>query len=166
MSSAIDTAKIAGRRTLRFDSLDDIRADVDRLANAKELKVLGNWTSGQILKHLAIVMNCAIDGMPSRMPWHLRAMLAMLRPFFVRKFLRDPMPAGYKLPPDVAAVIIPAASTSWEDGLAAIRTAIERLKKETKREPSPFMGKLSVEDFNRLQCRHSELHLSFLVPVA
>jgi hypothetical protein len=74
------------------------------------------------------------------------------------------MPPGFKLPDDVAAIIVPPATTSLEQGLSAIRAALQRLKNETEREPSPFLGKLSLDESNRLQCRHSELHLSFLVP--
>jgi hypothetical protein len=164
MSMVINTTKVTGRRTLRFESLDAIGADIEALASAKEVKALGNWTPGQVLKHLAVVMNCAIDGMPTRPPWHVRVFLFVVRPVFVPRILNKGMDAGFQLPADLAAHIVPPASTTWEDGLAAIRAAIRRLKAETKREPSPFMGNLSLDDYNRLQCRHSELHLSFLVP--
>src|SRR5262245_7549438 len=99
MSTAINTAKVAGRRKLRFESLDAIAADIDSLASAKEVKALGNWTPGQILKHLAIVMNCAIDGMAHRPPWHVRAFLFVARPIFLKKILNNGMPPGFALPP-------------------------------------------------------------------
>ncbi len=165
MSAAINTAKVAGRRTLRFDTLDAVAADVETLAAAREVKALGNWTPGQILKHLALVMHSQIDGMPNRMPWYVRAMLVVMRPIFLKKMLRDGMSAGFRLPSDVEAIVVPSSTTTWDEGLAAIRKAIQMLKTETKREPSPFMGNLSLADSNLLQCRHSELHLSFLVPI-
>jgi hypothetical protein len=41
----VDTAKVAGRRILRFDSIDPVLAEVDRLVEAERagrLKRLGN----------------------------------------------------------------------------------------------------------------------------
>ena len=35
---------------------------------------------------------------------------------------------------------------------------------ESKRSRSPFLGELTNEEWTKLQCRHAELHLSFLVP--
>jgi hypothetical protein len=67
MTPTIETAKVVGRRMLRFETLDDIARDVETLAAANEIKTLGNWTAGQLLQHLAIVMNSAIDGMPNRL---------------------------------------------------------------------------------------------------
>lgn len=52
----VDTKKVAGRRMLRFESLDQVIADVDRLVEAERagrLTRLGNWTLGQTLGHLA-----------------------------------------------------------------------------------------------------------------
>ncbi len=66
----VETAKAAGRRTLKFNTLDDILADVERL-NAGNVRVLGNWSKGQILKHLAILMNGCIDGIPFKAPLYM-----------------------------------------------------------------------------------------------
>ena len=159
MSTPINTAKITGRRQLRFESIDDILADVNQLAKAKEVRCLGNWSSGQVLKHLTIVMNGSMDGIP-------RAFSGFLR-FFVRlimkkRFLNKPMPPGFKLPEKATALLPPP--TTWEEGLEGIRKAIGRLKTETKREPHPVLGPLTVEEWTQVHCRHSELHLSFLVP--
>ncbi|MFO0951858.1 MAG: hypothetical protein U0835_12045 [Isosphaeraceae bacterium] len=56
--------------------------------------------------------------------------------------------------------------TSDADGFAAIRRGIHRLKTETHRKPSPLLGPLTVGEWNQLNCRHCELHLSFIVPEA
>src|SRR5437660_10843986 len=55
-SAPVDTGKVPGRRTLRFETIDEMMADVDRLVEAERagrLKRLGNWTLGQTLGHLA-----------------------------------------------------------------------------------------------------------------
>ena len=155
---SVNTKAVVGRRVLRFNSLDEILADLAGL-EGKRLKTLGNWSVGQILAHLAIPMNGAIDGMEFRPPWYFRIIAKM----FKRKFLTGTMPAGFKLPKDAEAVLLPPP-TSDADGFAVVRRAIQRLKTETHREPSPVMGPLTIEEWNQLNCRHSELHLSFIVP--
>src|SRR5438874_10377963 len=46
-ATVVDTTKVAGRRQLHFVSIDDISADVEKLA-AGEVRTLGNWSGGQI----------------------------------------------------------------------------------------------------------------------
>ena len=73
-TTRIDTGKVAGRRELHFNSLDDILADVDRLASSREIRTLGNWSAGQIFEHVARVMDKSIDGSEQpagRPPLHL-----------------------------------------------------------------------------------------------
>src|SRR5262245_44266812 len=112
MSTAIETKSVTGRRELHFNSLDDILADLDQLAKAKEVRSLGNWSPGQNLKHMTLVMNCAIDGAPPTLPWILRV---IMRVFFKGRVLNKPMPPGFKLP-EKAAMFLPPP-TSWEEGL-------------------------------------------------
>jgi hypothetical protein len=161
MATAIDTGKVAGRRQLHFNSLDDILADVERLANSREIRTLGNMSSGQILEHLATTMNKSIDGYQFGLPTPVRV---VFRLFMKNKFLTKPMPAGFKLPVKAQAELVPG-STSQEAGLQDIRRAIKRLQTEPNRAPSPVLGPLTRDEWNQIHCRHSELHLSFLVPV-
>lgn len=159
MTTTIDTGKVKGRRELHFHTLNDIGADVEQLARAGEVRALGNWSAGQNLKHLAIVMNCCIDGFPSKLPAVLRF---LLRLFMKKKVLTTSMGPGFKLPKGASALIPP--TTTWEEGLQAIRQALQRQKTENARVPSPFLGPLTREEWDQLHCRHCELHLSFLVP--
>jgi hypothetical protein len=154
----INTTTVVGRRTLRFETLNDVLADLDAL-EGKKLQALGNWSVGQILEHLARTMNGAIDGMKFTAPWYIRLMVGFMR----KKFLTGKMPAGFKLPAQAAEQLIPAEPISEAAGFAALRGAIRRSLAETKRAPSPVLGKLTVEEANQLQCRHCELHLSFIV---
>jgi Protein of unknown function (DUF1569) len=158
--SAIDTGKVTGRRQLHFTSLDDIVTDVEQLAKATEIRCLGNWSGGQILKHLTAVMNGSIDGMPRVIPRFLRVILRLV---MKQRFLNKPMPPGFQLPKSGAALLPPP--TSWEDGLEGFRQAARRLQTETTRQPHPVLGPLTADEWTKVHCRHSELHLSFLVPV-
>jgi len=157
---SVNTKTVEGRRKLRFNSLDDILADLDGL-EGKPLKTLGNWSAGQILAHLAVPMNGAIDGMKFAPPWYIRLMARV----FKRQFLNGTMPAGFKLPKEAEKELYPGP-TSVEDGFAMVRKGIHRLKTETHREPSPVMGPLTTDEWNKVNCRHCELHLSFILPEA
>src|SRR5436305_15072328 len=117
MPNTIDTARVGSRRELRFNSLDDIAAEVERLAAAKEIKTLGNWSSGQVLQHLAMTMQNSIDGFPSFVPAAIRL---FLRLFMKRRILTTPMSAGFKLPSNAAEHMLPKP-TEWNAALANFR---------------------------------------------
>jgi hypothetical protein len=154
----VNTAKVAGRRLLKFDTLDDILADVERLAQDK-VRAIGNWSPGQNLTHLAIIMNGCMGGIPYKAPFYLRAVAWFLK----NNFVKNPMPAGFDLPKAAAALLVPG-ETSWEDGVQTIRVAIARMKTEPQRHPHPVLGALTRAQWDQLHCRHCELHLSFLIP--
>ena len=77
--------------------------------------------------------------------------------------LKSPMSAGFRLPEKAYEELGPPP-TEWADGVRQFREAVRRLKSESNRHPSPFLGVMTPEEWNRLFCRHAELHLSFLVP--
>lgn len=155
----VNTAKVTGRRQLHFSSVDEILAEVDRLA-AGPHRMLGNWSFGQILWHLATVMNSSIDGSSIRPGFIMR----LLGPLMKGRMLSKGMSPGFQLPANMLKVFGPPP-TSEEDGLKVIREAIRRQKTETHREPSPFLGKMTDAEYVQLHCRHAELHLSFAVAV-
>ncbi len=153
----VDTRHVKDRRHLEFSSLDDIRAEVERLARGK-IRALGNWSPGQVFEHLAIVMNASIDGFPFTAPLPMRVMARL----FKRRFLSRPMPPGFRLPGRAAPLLPPPVSL--EDGLAAIRRALDRQRTEPGRQPHAFFGPLTREEWDRVHCLHSAMHLGFLVP--
>ena len=155
---AIDTTKVANRRNLRFDTIEEILADVEGL-NQGEFKTLGNWSAGQILRHLTIVMNGSIDGSPMRLGWHLRVIGRLAK----KRFLAKGMKPGLQLTAVAAKALVPAP-ISWEEALAGFRRAVHRLQTEPDRKPHGFFGPMTRDEWNRLHCHHAALHLSFLVP--
>jgi len=159
-TKAIDTKKVTGRRKLHFDTLDDILADAEQLAKAKEIRQLGNWSAGQTFEHLALTLNGSVDGTLPTLPWVVRS---VVRLFMKRKFLTETMSPGFKLPKK-AAHLVPGP-TSLEKGLADLRQAIARAKRASRRGLNPVLGPLTDDEWKQLDCRHAELHLSFLVPV-
>ena len=155
----VDTRKVTGRRKLKFASYDEILADAERLVQGPT-RQLGNWTVGQALEHLARAQNMAIDGSALRLPWAVRL---VVRTFLKKRLIDGPMPSGFKLPADAAKVLEPAA-TSPERGLESYRASVARLARDSRREPSPTLGALSLEEYDRLHFSHAALHLSFFVP--
>ena len=133
-------------------------SEVDRLAAAKSVRALGNWTLGQALGHLAAAMDMAVDGATIRPPWIIR----LMGPFFKKQVLKKMRP-GYSLPPGAAKNLVPPASISTEEGLKKFGTALARLKAAPDRAASPFLGRLTQRESDRLQLSHAELHLSFFI---
>jgi hypothetical protein len=160
----VNTSKVTDRRSLRFNSIGELAVEVDRLAAAErtgKLRRNGNWTLGQICGHLAAWINYAYDGFPmGPPPWLIRVILRSR----VKKYLRDGMPAGVRIP-KVKNGTFATEPLSVEEGTERLRRAIKRLQSgEPARFDSPAFGKLSDEQRIALNLRHAELHLGFLHP--
>jgi hypothetical protein len=154
----VDTTKVEGRRQLDYQSFAELLADADRLGSGP-VTVLGNWSPGQIFRHLATVYNGSIDGFTMTVPWHLRLLSGLIK----RMLLNGPMPPGFKLPPDAAAALVPP-ETSTEEGLAELRAAVARLEREECRVRHPMFGNITRDEWDRIHLKHASLHMSFLVP--
>src|SRR5437763_16830550 len=160
-STIVDTRKIAGRRVLHFDSIDQLLKEVDRLAAAERagrLKRLGNWTLGQNLGHLATWTEYIYTGVPLKPPFFIRWILR----FQKKRFLVGPMPAGVKIP-NVKGGTLGTEPVALEEGLAAYQRVLQRLKSEPPTLPSPIFGKMTHEESIALTMRHAELHVGFFV---
>ena len=155
----IHTGKVAGRREVHYASFEEVQADAERLA-AGPVRLLGNWTYGQILEHLGKGMEMAIDGFNAIAPWYIRLIAGM---FLKRRFLTRAMAAGFQLPKQMIHLL--PAETSVADGLDHLRHAIRRIKTEGSRSPHPVFRRLTREESDQLQLRHCELHMSFVLPV-
>jgi hypothetical protein len=153
---AVLTSKVTGRRQLHFDTLDDIATDIDRL-NQGQVKALGNWSPGQVLRHLAMSMDSSIDGFGFQFPLPFRLLCKIMK----NRFLSKSMPAGFKVPPKAGPALTPPA-TDWAEGVRLIHEAVRRMKADPHRAKSPLFGAMSNADWDRMHCRHAELHLSFL----
>jgi hypothetical protein len=154
----VETARVEGRRKVAYASFEELLADADRLGSGP-LKALGNWSEGQIYRHLAKVYNGSIDGISITFPWPVRILTKVFR----KKILAGAMPPGFKLPADGTKALVPEPTTAAE-GLADLRAAVDRLKKEPHRVRHPLFGKMTREEWDKLHLAHASLHMSFLVP--
>jgi len=152
----IDT-KIATRRSINYANLDEVVTDAERLV-ATDATTTGNWSIGQILEHVATVMDKTIDGFDTCPPLPVRL---VGRWFLKKRFLNQGMPAGFQLKGPMAKEILPPEVKS-QQALDHLRQAAERLKMEKSRPEHPFFGSLNYDESNRMNCRHAELHMSFI----
>ena len=160
----INTKHVRDRRKLRFENVDAAIADAEALASAEArgaMRATGNWTLGQSLGHLAFWASAPYDGYPDmrRPPLLMRLFMPLMRSYILNKG----MPAGIRIPG-------PAAGTfgtdvmSTEAGLAVLEKAFARLAAQAPADDNPVFGRMSHEDWLKLNLRHAELHLSFLHP--
>ncbi len=156
--STLNTRVVAGRRKVYYNSLEELRADVEELASG-EIVSLGNWSPGQVFMHLARAMQMSIDGIDALAPWYLRLGARLIR----SRLIKGPMQPGFKLPPQAETVLV-AGATSTEEGLAALRAALDRIEREAPRAVHPLLGALTPEQWIRLHLTHAALHMSFLRP--
>jgi Protein of unknown function (DUF1569) len=154
----VNTARVEGRRKLDYASMAELLADADRLSSGP-VKVLGNWSAGQIFRHLAFTMNASIDGFTVKFPWYLRVMAWVFR----KRLINSPMPPGFNLPSEGGKALMPPP-TSTEAGLADLRAAIVRLEQEPGRAWHPMFGQLDKDQWNKIHLHHACLHMSFIVP--
>ena len=155
----VDTRKIAGRRTLRFETFEQLMAEAERVAS-QPTRCLGNWTAAEILDHLARSIDESFAGSAQPAPWLARTFIA---PFVKKSMLTKGLPAGFQLPEGMVK-FQPRPSVSAADAIHGLRQATSRLSKESPSKPHPFFGTLTPEQWRLLHLRHAELHLSFVVP--
>ena len=157
---SVNTAKVPGRRDLHFNSLVAMLAEAQRLADAPRVTMLGNWTLGQVLGHLATTMHMSLDGSKVKAAWYLR----LVGPWLKKGLLSGPMPAGFRLPAKLARQMVPGEDVRVQEAMASFREAVERLKREEHRAPHVVFGRMTRAEWDRLHLRHAEMHLSFAVP--
>jgi hypothetical protein len=157
----VNTKTVETRRDVHYDSFQDLVEDAESLA-ADECKTVGNWTFAQILFHVTAGLHAAVDGFGFVAPWPMRVMAKLL---MKKKFLKTPVPAGYEIPTKLKAKFAPQ-DLPLDEALADLRAAVERLETTDARAPHPFFGKVTRDESDKLQLRHAELHMSFVVPAS
>ena len=147
------------REDLWFETLDDMLNDADNLL-ASGYQKAGNWSLGQICWHLAGPIDQSIDGWTVKVPGIMRFAATT---FMRKRFLTKPWPAGIKIPKGFRPTFMPPEVPD-EEGVALLHKAVARLRSTDTRHPSPLIGPMTVEQYNRFHCSHGGLHLSHLVP--
>lgn len=158
----INTKRVQDRRKLRYNGIDDLLADIDKIVaadKAGKLRRTGNWTAGQAMGHLASWIGFAWEGYPLKPPpWPIRFLIGLKR----KRYVQEAMDAGVHIP-GVANGTAATDAISTEVGAQRLRQALMRLKaREAPKFHSPAFGEMEYDDRVGLNLRHAELHLSFL----
>jgi hypothetical protein len=145
-----------GRRTLRFESLDEVMADVEPLIGHNA--TLGNWSLAQICHHLATVLRRVVD-LPASTPHDPSQHLGEEKK---RQVLDSgQIPEGLPAPEN----LVPTGSFDEREEAEGLRQAIAHFKASSGPViPHRLFGPLTRAEWDRLQCIHCAHHLSFAVP--
>jgi hypothetical protein len=157
----INTAKVVGRRTLHFDTMSDALRDAQQLAT-QPCQQLGNWSLGKICQHLAQALDSATDDNQVDPP----PLVGWVAPLFKGYLLKHGLRPGFQMTRSMKGVFMPPDSVTTAAGLEALATAVARFEAAQLPPRSKFLGKMTRDDWVAFHCRHAELHLSFIVPVA
>ncbi len=155
---AVNTAKVTGRRTLRFNSIAEAIADAESVVSTP-CHPVGNWTTGQVLDHLARTVRVMFEGPHIPAPWFVRTVIA---PFMKRNFISGTISPGFQFTPQMAA-FRPDENAEPKSALDEFRKQFSRLQREAPTAPNPFLGELTHQEWIGTNLRHCELHLSFLI---
>ena len=149
--------EVSGRRNVDFSSYQDILDDVRSLAS-RPTRQLGNWSLGEICEHLASAMNMAVDGPP------VQALVAYSHGRTTDQealFCRDHSSPASSCQATPRRSCPSGADT--DKGITALARAIERIQRTADRKPHPIFGRMTNEEWDRMQFLHSAMHLSFIV---
>jgi hypothetical protein len=145
-----------GRRSLDFQSFDEVMPDVDRLLQGHA--TVGNWSLAQICRHTAAVLRRVVDA-PASTPQDPSLWVSEDQK---RQVLESgQVPEGLPGPPEV----MPAETMSEREEAEGLRQAIAHYTAS----PGPVIahrrfGPLTRVEWDRAQLIHIAHHLSFVVP--
>lgn len=149
------------RRELALGSLDEVIAEVERLA-AQQVTTTGKHDFPQIVRHLALSNNMMTGRIAApRPPLLMRLLLPLIRP----SILKGSVKPGIRLPADAEAVFWSEEDISVADAVAMLKDSIEYYQKHGPLPVHPIFGKATREQLDRLTCNHAAMHLSFVHPV-
>ncbi len=151
----------AERRELSFQNLDEVLAEVKRLASG-EVRTTGNHTFGQILNHLALSHDVAAGRVQAPSPPFF---MKLLMPLMKRMVINSkPLKPGVKLPAKGEAFFWPDNDFDVPSAVEYFKQSVDFYKANGPLENHPFFGRISKAECDELNCRHAALHLSFVHP--
>ena len=152
--------KQAERRELHFDSLDAILADAEAVT-AGPHRVTGNHTAAQLIHHIAVPMDKAVNGFDFDAPLVMKVFGRVLKVFGVDR----PIKPGIRPPKSVEERFWAPADISLDEAIVYLRRSVKAANVPgSMTHPSPLFGKMTHEQWLGLNYRHAELHLGFIHP--
>ncbi|TWT80363.1 hypothetical protein CA13_17760 [Planctomycetes bacterium CA13] len=146
-------------RKLRFNDLDAaVEEAMSLLRTGYERQ--GNWSLGQICRHLILVQDLSVNGIPKWM-----SLFAFLRPvmrqFLLPKLIRGDSPRGIRTP----SVFVPPADLDDAREVESFARSVAQLNSHVgEYAPHPAFGQLTREQILEIHSAHAAHHLRFLIP--
>jgi hypothetical protein len=163
--AAVGTRRIARRRPVRLQSIDDLVAEVDQVTAATaagKAHSLGNWSPAQILWHIGRFIELSFDGFTFRYRRGPEWITRLLRLLAWRWLIALAFRPGFRNPREAAA-LEPEPSVSFDVAVAYLKQQIARIRGgERMTKECSVDGPYSHEQWVYIHLRHAELHLSFL----
>jgi hypothetical protein len=151
------SAATVSRRQVRYQSFDEVLADAQRAVQDRA-GTTGQWSLGRILEHLAIANEKTIDGFHFLAPLPVRIIAGT---FLKKRFIKRGLKPGFRLSKKAEQILVPG-EIDPNQALDHLRRSVKRLQAETERSLHPFFGRVTLDESNRLNLRHAELHMSFV----
>jgi hypothetical protein len=147
-----------GRRTLHFNSFDEVMPDVERLLEGHT--TVGTWSLAQICRHLATIARRVVD-LPASTPSDPSQWVSEEQKRQV--FDSGVIPEGLPCPPD----LVPTETIGEREEAEGLRQAIVHfLASPGPVIPHRFFGHLTREEWHQLQLIHLAHHLSLALPIS
>lgn len=148
------------RGNLSFKTLANALDDAESLMDTGYTKS-GNWTLGQMCRHLRLTIECNMNGYPKWMTILGFPLRPFLRFFLLSRLLNGDSPAGIK----TAKVFVPAENLNDKDELMALKDCIAMFMESTEpMHAHPGFGKMTKREFEAFHAAHAAHHFRFLTP--
>ena len=145
------------RRPLRFTDLDAAIAECRRLRSSGYQQA-GQWTLGQICRHLRLTQDPSIEGYPLWMSFFM-PIRPLVRWLLLPKILRGDSPSGIR----TSSIFVPPENLDDETELLAFAESVKRFQNHNGPfYPHPGFGRLDKQQLELLHAAHASHHLSFL----
>ena len=121
----------------------------------------GNWSLGQICRHLVLVQDPSVDGYPKWMSL-FAFMRPVMRSILLPKVLSGNSPRGIR----TASMFVPPSELDDVKEVEAFAASVARLYAHLgDYAPHPAFGRLPRERIEQIHTAHAAHHLRFLSPV-
>lgn len=147
-------------RELHFDDLtaavEETRSLLKSGYNAR-----GNWTLGQVCRHLVLVQNPSVDGYPKWMSF-FACLRPLMRRFLLPKLLGGDSPRGIR----TASAFMPPNDVNDADEVEAFAASVQRFHQHRGDYAAhPAFGRMNRGQIEEIHSAHAAHHLRFLSPL-
>lgn len=148
------------RRSLKFRDLNDVILETAQLLIGGYSKS-GEWSLGQICRHLRLTIECNIKGYPTWMMILGFPLRPILRRFALPKLMAGKSPSGIP----TAGMFVPEAGADDEQEVELLRHCVDSfLTSTTSLHSHPGFGAMTKSEFAEFHAAHAAHHLGFLHP--